>query len=666
MVSGALDLVSPVQYRFDSPCLVYGGDLRVFGDPACWESESAWLESLGGLETLPDAIVIPLELASPGRNRQDLLGYELLSVLRWSSCEALRGRPVLLAAWQPLQDILRRKADVLLVRPAVEFMHLPDAAFRLPGFVSDVAEGRIKPASSDEITDISAADQQASRVSYHELANDYYAAYRIKKGYLALLRKADAGGVVEAASELAAVSGARYDWEATVEAKLRSPLVRRFQAARSNLHAPRYPVVEESLEILTYHLRHGLPAGTRVLLVDDEFHKGSAEVLLRLLFRQSGFTKQLPDQWVYSELAEKGPQDRWARFVCVRSADLAKNWLTYWDKITCDEVDQRQSWRDWLTRWDEELSPKAARRDHPLDPEDVFAQGREFVLDRPSAGPRIKSTMVLLDLRLEPVQNALYSIKDFSSYGLRRTIKTEKPDLPVIMFTASRQVLNFAELVDSSSDIDGWFIKEGPDIPVDHDDANSANSVAYLLERLHLYATLRGWYRASFAWDAERKLAYARLVHSKQAGTVFAEVTRLSDGLLHQILQRGSATEETGTYLGFIQERVPSTPFPVCQTLVARRVALAALLWTSDMTPAGPAWNTDEFVRLLPGRPTKKIVKWVYDKLNFNQVLWMRSSGILSQLLREEIDWLANVDWPTDKRAAIVGALDRERELLDS
>jgi hypothetical protein len=562
-----------------------------------------------------------------------------------------------------MQDILRKKPDVLMVRPAIEFARLPEASVRLPDFLKDVATGRIEAATSEDIAEISAADQQASRVSYHDLANDFYAAYRIKKGYLALLRKANQTGVSEAESEFAALSGARYQWEDSVEAKLQSPLVRRFQATRSNLRAPRYPVVEESLEILTYHLRQGLPAGTRVLLVDDEFHKGSAEVLLRVLFGQSGFTKQLNDEWVYSERTEKGS---WARFVCVRSAELAKNWLAYWDAVAWEETTHRPSWEPWLRRWERELSPSAPSRQHQYDPEDVFAEGREFVLDRHSAGPRIKSTLVLLDLRLEPVQNPLYSIKDFSSYGLRRTIKAEKSDMPVIMFTASRQILNFAEMVDSSSDIDGWFIKEGPDIPVDAADANSANSVAYLLERLHLYATLRGWYRPSFAWDAERKLAYARLVHSKQAATVFAEVTRLSDRLLQQILKDGGATKETGTYLAYIQDRVPSTPFPVAQTLVARRVALAVLLWTADMTPAGPDWNTDAFVRLLPGRPTKKVVKWVYDKLNFNQVLWMRSSGVLSLLLREEIDWLAAVGWPADKRAAILGALDRERQLLDT
>ena len=61
----------------------------------------------------------------------------------------------------------------------------------------------------------------------------------------------------------------------------------------------------------------------------------------------------------------------------------------------------------------------------------------------------------------------------------------------------------------------------------------------------------------------------------------------------------------------------------------------------------------------------KKIVKAVYDKLNFNQVLWMRSSGVLSQLLREEFDWLAAIQWPQQKRQAISEALLKERTLLN-
>lgn len=659
--------VSHGEYRFDSPCLVRNGDLHAFRDKAQWKSASAWLTSLDQIEDVPDAFVLPLELASSESNRQDLLGYELLSALRWSSTEAFRGKPVLVAAWQPLEEVLKKKPDLLLVRPGIEFARLPEALNRLEGFMQGVATGRIQPVSVSEIVEVAGGtDQQASRVSYHDLANDFYAAYRIKRGYEGLLRSAAARQIPGAINELDAMERTRYPWEASVETKLRSPLVRRFQASRLGLHAPRYPVVEDALELVTHHLRDGLPEGTRVLLVDDEFEKGSAEALLRVLFRQSAFTKQLKDEWVYSELTDKGPQDRWARFVCVRNTALATNWLAYWEGIPVGEATPRDSRRSWLLRWDRELNP-GAQRDDTREPEDIFDQCREFVLDRHSAGPRIKSTVVLLDLRLEPVREQLYSIRDFSSYAFRRLVKEERPDLPIIMFTASRQILNLAELLDSSGEIDGWFVKEGPDIPVDKDDANSANSVAYLLERVHLYSTLRGWYRASFDWPVDRKLAYARLFHSKQAADVFAEIGRISDRLFSEILDRQQqpASRETDTYLSYIQERVSDAPFPVCQTLAARRVALAALLWTADLTPGGPEWNADSFVRFLPGRPIKKVVKYVYDKLNFNQVLWMRSAGVLSQLLVEEIDWLEKISWPETKRAAILNALSTQRRLLD-
>jgi len=401
-------------------------------------------------------------------------------------------------------------------------------------------------------------------------------------------------------------------------------------------------------------------------MVDDEFDKGSAEVLLRVLFRQRSFTKQMKDEWVFSELTDKGPQERWARFVCVRNTALAKNWLAYWEGIPVGKSAPPDSRREWLLHWDQELNP-GAQGDDTREPGDIFDQCREFVLDRHSAGPRIKSTVVLLDLRLEPVREQLYSIRDFSSYAFRRHVKEERPDLPIIMFTASRQILNLAELLDSSGEIDGWFVKEGPDIPVDKDDANSANSVAYLLERVHLYSTLRGWYRASFDWPVDRKLAYARLFHSNQASDIFAEIGRTSDKLFREILERQQqrASREMDTYLSYIQERVSDAPFPVCQTLVARRVALAALLWTSDLTPGVPEWNADAFVSILPGRPIKKVVKYVYDKLNFNQVLWMRSAGVLSQLLVEEIDWLEKLSWPETKSAAILDALSTQRRLID-
>lgn len=645
------------EYQFAAPGLVYDGQLTLFEDPQHWQSGTAWADAVESVERPPQAVVIPLELAAVGRTRQDLLGYELLSSLRWSTPDPFRGCPVLLTAWQPFQDILRRHGDLLLVRPAVEFTRLPEARDRLPAFIRDVVQGRIVPVPAAQIAAAAGPDEQASRVSYHDLANDYYAAYRVWKGYQSLLRNTARHGVPEAAAELEAVAGTRFAWESKVETSIRSALVRRFQATHAG-RAPRYPTIEHSHEIAAYHLRTGLPPGTRILLVDDEFQKGSAEVLLRVLFRQAEFTRRLDDQWVYSEATKHGAQDRWARFVCVNTADLARNWLAYWEGIAADEIVDSRAWQGWLKRWLHELSPAAARTRERLEAEDVIAANRDCVLDRQSAGPRVKSTVVLLDLRLEPVQEALYSITNFSSYQLRRTIKAERPALPVVMYTASRQVLNLAELLDSSSAIDGWFVKEGPDTAVDADDANSANAVAYLLERLHLYSTLRGWYRESFAWDAQRKLAYAQMIHSPDVDTLLPDIACRSTALFAEIRAAScDRLQDTETFWSFVQARVPAAPFPVVQTLVARRLVVATLLWTADVTAGSVVWNVNAFAGLLPGRPVKKLVKAIYDKLNFNQALWMRTEEVWSQLLPEEIDWLTTIDWPAESRALILETL---------
>jgi hypothetical protein len=655
-------------YSFDEPLLLVDGGLSRFADVSLWCDPALWARSLSALPSRPKAVILPLELEAPGWKRQDLLGYELLNSLRWAGQDLVRGCPIIVAAWQRLDQILRKKPDLLLVRPSIEFVVLPEAVKRLADLLNDIQTGRFQPATKEEIEEAAGdVHQHSERVSYHDLANDFYAAHRLWAGYRSLLDACLQSDSMNVAREHHFAASLKFDWEPYVEAKLESPLIRRYLATRRELRAPRYPTVENGGDILAYHLDEGLPEGTRVLFVDDEFHKGFAQVLLRILFRADSFTRQMADEWVYSESAPEKPESRWARFVCVRNAELARHWLRYWDQLGSDDVHNHRSWDDWLRRWVAELSPRSNRHSAEApEAADVFGDNREFVLDRHSVGPRIKSTVVLLDLRLEPVKTALYSIKDFPSYGLRQSIKSEKPDMPVIMFTASRQVLNFAELLDSSSDIDGWFIKEAPDIPVDPNNENSANSVAYLLERVHLYSTLRGWYRPSFSWNAERKLAYAKLFHSKEAPCVFEEISRLAGSVFAELVerQRSHSSTQTETFLSFIQDLVPSNPFPIAQTLVARRVAIATLLWTADMSAAGPEWNVDAFAAMLPGRQSKKHLKWVYDKINFNQVLWMRSSGILSQLLKEEVEWLERIKWPEGKVELIQAALVRERQFL--
>lgn len=664
-------MISPIdltQYVASEPLLVAEAQFLRFDDPARWQTPEAWLASLAAIRQDIKATILPLELLAPGWNHQDLYGLQLLSHLRWSAAAGLRTLPVMALAWQPLIEVLRKQLEPLLISPAIEFCRLPEGLDRLRAFSGEVANGRI---SCTSVAAIEASSQRsiglASRVSHHDLANDYYAADRLWKGYKALLGKSRAQGVDAANPEIDRVSSVQFEWESALKTKLNSPLIKQFQAFRSGANIPKYPIVNQINEILGHHLTVGLPAETRVLFVDDEFDKGTAEVLLQILFRRSDFTFKLSDEWVYSEQSEEGHNLRWARFVCVKSVPLALNWLVHWEEIPESCVASQGEWKAWLRRWRQELTGVWEETSGDLNSQDILGENLKFVIDCKRASPRSPYSVIMLDLRLKPVTDILYSVQDFPSVRFRTTVKNEKPEIPVIIFTASRQIMNSAELLDSTSEIDGWLVKEGPDIPVDPEDANSASAAAYLLERIHLYSTLASWYRESFGWDTKRKLACAELYNSVHCGYSLNEVSQTSQEMFDEIQQGAAKCAPGDTFLAFVQSRVSAHPFPVSQTLVARRVALGALLLCATINNGSLEWDTEAAEALdglLPGRSTKKFVKAVYDKLNFNQVLWMRSANILSQVLREEFSWLERQEWPTERRELVLRSLRREKNLL--
>jgi hypothetical protein len=664
-------VISPIdltQYVASEPLLVVDAQFLRFDDPARWQTQEAWLASLAAIKQGIQATILPLELLAPGWNHQDLYGLQLLSHLRWSATAGHRTLPVMALAWQPLIEILRKQLEPLLISPAIEFCRLPEGLDRIRTFTGEVANGRI---SCTSVAAIEAHSQRsnglASRVSHHDLANDYYAADRLWKGYKALLGQSRAQGVDAANPEIDRISSVHYEWESALNAKLNSPLIKQFQAFRSGANIPKYPIVNQIKEILEHHLTIGLPAETRVLFVDDEFDKGTAEILLQILFRRSTFTFKLSDEWVYSEESEAGQNLRWARFVCVKSVPLALNWLVHWEEIPESCVASQEEWKAWLRRWRQELTGVWEETAGTLNSQDILGENLKFVIDCKRASPRSPYSVIMLDLRLKPVTETLYSVQEFPSVRFRTTIKNEKPEIPVIIFTASRQIMNSAELLDSTSEIDGWLVKEGPDIPVDPENANSASAAAYLLERIHLYSTLASWYRESFGWDTKRKLACAELYNSAHCDYFLNEVSQTAQEIFDEI-QHGKATCAPGdTFLAFVQSRVSAHPFPVSQTLVARRIALGALLLCATINSGSLEWDTEAaeaLDSLLPGRSTKKFVKAVYDKLNFNQVLWMRSANILSQVLREEFIWLERQEWPQERRDLVLRSLRREKNLL--
>lgn len=651
-------------YSAGEPLLFMDTEPHAFAAAVDWQQPVRFVDALQASGTPLAGLVVPLEMKAPGWRRQDLFGLELLSYLRWSASAEIRGIPVLALAWQPLNNILCRRFEPLLIQPAIEFCRLPEGIERIASFCLEISTGKISPAAIREIETVAnRTTGLPSKVSYHNLANDYYAAHRLWKGYQSLVSQAANEKNKFARTELARTKAVHFEWEAVLEQKLRSPLVRQFQAQRAEAQVPRYPTVDNALRIIEHHVEHGVPKNLRILLVDDEFDKGAADVLLQILFQNGQFTRCLADEWVYSEGPAKPTEPRWARLVCVRSAWLARNWLAHWGELQDDSLCSRKEWEDWLDRWRTALALGGdTSRSLGPDSDEVLGENRNFIVDSKRSIPHGCTTMLLLDLRLTPVTDRLYSIKQFPSIMLRHAIKTQKPQLPILMFTASRQMLNFIELADSMSEVDGWLVKEGPDIPVDEANNNSANAAAYLLERTNLFSNIAAWYRESCGWTTERKLSYAQLYQSPLASKVFKKIADLSSEIFDQI--RNTARSESGqTFWAFIQSRVHGEPFPIVQTLVARRVALGTLLLTATQQSDNLEWNADEFNKLLPGRPVKKLVKAIYDKINFNQVLWMRTSSLLSQLLQEELEWLENQEWPIGRRNAVLKLLEREHYL---
>ena len=82
------------------------------------------------------------------------------------------------------------------------------------------------------------------------------------------------------------------------------PAFQQFQVLGRSTAPPKYPEIEDANQLVRDHAREGLPPVLRVLLVDDEFDKGLADALLKILFGNVDFTSRGPggNEWVYSEI----------------------------------------------------------------------------------------------------------------------------------------------------------------------------------------------------------------------------------------------------------------------------------------------------------------------------------------------------------------------------
>jgi hypothetical protein len=632
------------EYSFESPLLVTDQELVAL--PAeTWQSGEDWIKALQE-RTDVLGIVLPLEIkANPHQSGQDLHGVELLNWLRWSAEESLRYLPVLAVAWQPIETVLSRTLNLLLVTRGTTFIRLPEAGVVLPNFVDDLRKNgqnshkwlSTRPEDLERI----AGGTKAEQISYHDLANEFYAADRLWEGYKHAVRQA------KLETEINRVEGVSLSFTESLNRKLARPATKEYLASRHRQANPvYYPITDKAEDLLKAHVTNGLPNDVRVLIVDDEFEKGLAEVLLQMLFKDSKFTYKLPDEWVYTK-------ENKARLVCVKSICEAAMWLKHWDEADVHEtlgIDSQaidnwvEKWANYFGRyleWKPEDGLQAATRDL-FD----FVSVENNAVDKFSQGGLKPTTVLLLDLHLLRQETAaLYEPNQMASVRLWRAIKDENDSLPIIIFTASRQTMNYSAIMNVAGASDGWLTKEGPDITLN--DEQSSRASLYLLERLHMFSGLRDWYRSEINWDIPWREEYSEAYQSSQWAECLNHIASESTRIFRSIQDASPGPfQDCFNLTQNVEIHFEPLHFPIERKMVSRQIAVAALLSTAERRPNGkPKWDIVACQKLLNCLPAQ-----AYGKLeqsgnlfNFSHVLWFRSNiptRVLSSLLKEEYQWL--------------------------
>jgi hypothetical protein len=233
----------------------------------------------------------------------------------------------------------------------------------------------------------------------------------------------------------------------------------------------------------------------------------------------------------------------------------------------------------------------------------------------------------------------------------------------VILFTASRQALNYAAAMSQAGLQDGWLTKEAPDVPAD--DSNSSRAVQYLLERLHLFSISGEWYRPELGWSSDQMLAFNQLWQRSDRDRLLQSVAKTATDLFEEARAERTPRIDSGVrFFGFVKSTMLAPACAVMPRLVARKLAVACLLHTADWEGDEPKWNAIEFQKRLPqGEDGKdKEPRGIYDVVNFTRDLWLPGrDSPLSRLLKEEYEWLLSQQWSDAARCYVASRLEAAR-----
>ena len=645
-----------------------------------WDSAERWLDCVEKVSDNLAGIVLPLELQGLSHCRSGLWGIELLRWLRWSAKGVLRLTPVLVTSWQALDKVLRRKPEMLLASSGTYFVRLPEVMDGpLESFKAEVRENPEKVRADLERLDALASGglSEALQTTHHDLANEGYAAWRLWDGYRKALTDANGKGQQAVKERLKWANAIDFGEILKIKDKLRQPAFRQFQIARRSVPVPNNPAVDDAEKLVREHAAHGLPGALRILLVDDEFEKGIALSLLKILFGDVEFTSLGPnsEEWVYSEARDRGQANsempgtpspasqpipalgklvqatsttsRWVRFACVKNTTAAMHWLEHWGELDATgDVKLSITYENWRDRWAVALGRDPSTRED----DDVLRMGdaTHTALDSKSRASAKPITVILLDLRLNRDQpKSARDPNELDSVVFRRAVKHERSDLPVIILTASRQALNYAVAMAGAESQDGWVTKEAPDVPID--DANSSRAVHYLFERLHLFSMAGEWYSPELGWPTTPIRDFNELWEHQQREILLGEVRDKATEILEATKTSGSRPAAYGVrFRRFIQSQLPSPTCKVMQLLLERKVFLACLLDTADWSGGKPSWNVETFKMRLPQGPGpwEMDVEGIYHVVPYTRDLYFPARRApFKSLLTEEGAWLLAQLW---------------------
>jgi len=236
------------------------------------------------------------------------------------------------------------------------------------------------------------------------------------------------------------------------------------------------------------------------------------------------------------------------------------------------------------------------------------------------------------------------------------------------MFTASRQALNFAQAMGKDWEVDGWLIKESPDIKADPQ--NSANAALYLLKQVHLLLGEKEWYRDEMNWCFGDRLRYSRWRRSVAFEDDLQDLHLVVAVELEEIASGAYTQSKFPRHNEYQRTKTPSGWSEVQRVIFNRMIITGAVLLSASGGPEKLTVNWPDLLNLLPFRKYKKATFKRGDRLHafhelqvFSTTAWIApEDGILRSLLDHELAWLRDFSWPDDRKDAVLRALERKTD----